>query len=98
MRTEIDTLGANGSRCYRISEHRFENYTVLVVKSEWTKTQHTFCIRVLDFYKDSAKPHLQIPCDKLKYCKAFIEEAKNTGVLSLWTGHTANVGQLIETR
>ena len=90
----IDPLGSTDSVSFLVSEHRFEHYTVQIVKVQWTKTQKAYCIRILNFNTGN-RPHIQIPCDTLRNCKAFVNEAAKTGIISLWTGHTAKVGNPI---
>lgn len=89
---QVETLNGLDGLTFLVSEHRFENYTVQVVKSQWTRTQKIYCIRILNFYTGN-RPHIQIPYDTLRDCNASIREAERTGVIHLWTGHSANVGR-----
>ena len=91
----VEPLGCGGSMNFLIDEFNFENYKVQIVKSQWSKTQKTFCIRVYN-YETGKNPHLQIPCETLKNCKRYISETSETGVLHLWTGHACKTGKLID--
>jgi len=68
----------------------FPKHDVLIVRSQWTKTQGGYSIRVNNYY--AAKRHfLQIPMDNLKQCKTVIDILKTEGEYQLWTGHHVKV-------
>ena len=90
----IESLGIDGSPQFLVKEFNFQNFTVQVVKAQWTKTQKTYGIRVLNM-ETGKRPHVQI-CDySKKQALACIKEASESGFIRMWTGHTAEVGELL---
>jgi len=90
----IESLGASGSPQFLVKEFNFQNFTVQVIKAQWTKTQKTYGVRVLNM-ETGKRPHVQITNYTKKQALACIKEASESGFLRMWTGHTAEVGQLI---
>lgn len=91
----VESLGCGDSISFLIDEYNFENYTVQIVKSQWSKTQKTFCVRVHN-YSTGKRPHLQIPLDTLKNCKMIINESIEKEYIHFWTGHIVEVGKLLK--
>ena len=90
----IESLGASGSPQFLIKEFNFENFTVQVVKSQWTKSQKTYGIRVLNM-ETGKNPHVQICNYSKKQALDCVKQASENGFLHLWTGHIAKVGELL---
>ena len=81
-----ETIACEGIQVQK-SIHEFPNHDVLIVRSQWTKTQGSYSIRVNNYY--AAKRHfLQIPMDNLKQCKQVIAKLEEDGIIQVWTGHT----------
>lgn len=73
----------------------FCTYNVYIIKSQWTKTQKAFSIRIDNFY--SEKNHmLQIPMKNLKQCLEAVKEMKEKEVFHFWTRHTVKPGKFIK--
>lgn len=90
-----DARNGNDGWTFYHSKYEFENHIISITKSQWAKTQKTFCIRV-DNYVALKKHFIQIPMDSLKLAKMFIEELKENGSGQFWTGHHVNSGKFIK--
>ena len=79
----------------RKARYEFEKHEILIVRSQWTKTQGGWAIRVNNYYAE--KNHfLQIPVQQLKQCYQIINVLKEEGTVKLWTGHVINSGDFIK--
>lgn len=76
-------------------KHIFSSQDVLIIRSQWSKTQGGWNIRVNNFYAD--KHHfLQVPVDTLKQCKEIIETLKKEGIFSHWMGFHIKPGSFTQ--
>jgi len=91
----VESLGLGNSASFLVREYDFSQHVVQIIKAQWTKTQKTYCIRVLNV-STGKRPHCQIPNYTLRNAKACVKEAIETGIVHLWTGHTFEVGNLIK--
>ena len=83
---EVQNLGVGGGLSFLKEEHNLHGWTIQIVRSQWTKTQGTWCIRIPNYYTGN-KHFLQIPNYSLKSAKQFIENFKNDKFAITWTGH-----------
>ena len=87
---ELDaTIASEGVQVAK-EVHEFSKHDVIIVRSQWTKTQGGYSIRVNNYF--SEKRHfLQVPLDNLKQCRQVIAELKEKGEFQFWTGHHVKV-------
>lgn len=91
----IEKLGFGEGVDFCVNSYEFSNYKIKIVKSQWTKTQKTYCVRVLN-YNVGKNPHLQIPYKTKNNAIAFIDRLKNNKIEQLWTGHVIEAGEFIK--
>jgi hypothetical protein len=71
-------------------KHSFKKYDVLIVRSQWSKTQGGFGIRVNNYYQ-TKRHFIQIPMQTMKQCRQVIQDLNETGKHTFWTNHTVDV-------
>lgn len=91
----VEKLGYGDGVQFLLNSYEFTNHKIDIIKSQWTKTQKSYCVRVYNYYVGK-RPHLQIPYDKKKQAIAFIEELKQNKIEALWTGHVVKAGEFIK--
>lgn len=91
----VEKIGFGDGVQFLLNSYEFDNHKIDIIKSQWTKTQKGYCVRVYNYYVGK-RPHLQIPYRTKKNAIAFIERLKNNKMEQLWTGHVVKAGEFIK--
>jgi hypothetical protein len=91
----IESLGVGDDIQLRVEGYEFQYFNIDIIKAQWTKTQFTYGIRVYNYFTGK-RPDLQICNYTKKTALAFIQELKDNGSASLWTGHHVDAGEFIQ--
>lgn len=71
----------------------FTKKDVQIIRSQWTKTQGGWAIRVNNFYAEK-RHFLQVPVDTYKQCKQIISNLMEGEDVALWTGHVLQAKEI----
>lgn len=86
----VETVGVGNGVQVLKEKISFVDFDVMIIRSQWTKTQGGFAIRVPN-YSTGKRHNLQIPVQTMRQCREHIQELKDNGITTLWTNHTIKV-------
>ena len=76
----------SGSQMFLIEQRESKDFDFQIVKTQWTKTQFGYSLRVPNFFQGK-KHDIRLPFDTIKQARGFINRIFNEGFAQHWTGY-----------